>query len=290
MVDVERCIVCEGGDFQLLYDSSYHGSVEEATRFFLTDRKRAVHGDIRRCRQCAFEFTSPQFTPHDYERIYSSIPPAPDGSTAREQQRRFTNLARRVRRDVQQGRFLDFGCGDGSFCRFLPEFHGVGFELRADEARWGDGVYYGTLDRARHTETAFADRSFDFAVAWDVLEHLPEIERDMASLLALLKPGGFLFVTVPNVASLLARMQGSRWNCRLLEHLWYFSPETLSRFLTRLGFRQRYIAAWAYPTSLGILGARIEQTYDVRLPIPKSIARLTIALPIGLMLGVFQRG
>ena len=62
-----------------------------------------------------------------------------------------------------------------------------------------------------------------FITAFDVFEHLPGC-RDVALHPArVLKPGGHLYVTVPDIGSANGAGRGRRWNMLLLEHLWYFS-------------------------------------------------------------------
>jgi hypothetical protein len=93
---------------------------------------------------------------------------------------------------------------------------------------------------------------------------------------------------VPNVASTVARLSGERWNCYLLEHLWYFSPDTLSIFLRRHGFAKRMIRPFLFPADLGTLASRVEQTYAIKLPLPSFLRNLTVPLPAGVMFGAFQ--
>lgn len=44
----------------------------------------------------------------------------------------------------------------------------------------------------------FPDNTFSSIIAFDVLEHIKELDRTLAELGRVLKPGGFLYVTVPN--------------------------------------------------------------------------------------------
>ena len=48
---------------------------------------------------------------------------------------------------------------------------------------------------------------FDAVVAGDVLEHLAHPERFVARMLAALRPGGFLLISVPNVANVVIRLE-----------------------------------------------------------------------------------
>jgi SAM-dependent methyltransferase len=290
MRNLTTCLACGSENHAVVLEPTYGGGVEEAHRFFLSHRERAVHGRILRCRDCGFQFTSPQFEPFEYDRIYGSIPPPPADAPPSADEQRFVRLSGFVRARQEPARFLDFGCGGGRFLAQMPDYQGVGFEVRTGQPlRWDGRICHGELGEARRTLDAFADRSFDFAVAWDVLEHLPRIEDDLRAIHALLRPGGLCFVTVPDVSSPAAKLLGRRWGCYLLEHLWYFSPKTLGMFMARMGFKRRHDARIGYPASLGALCDRIGQTFGMGLKLPAAVGQAVLPLPIGLLFGVYER-
>ena len=54
----------------------------------------------------------------------------------------------------------------------------------------------------------------------------------------LLRPGGEVWISCPNAASLWRRVFGRAWvNWHVPFHLWHFSPLTLRKVLDRAGFR-----------------------------------------------------
>jgi len=61
------------------------------------------------------------------------------------------------------------------------------------------------------------------------------LARNVLLLRTLLKPGGRLYLTLPDSSSWVAGVTGQKWNMLLLEHLWYFNPDTLRRFCARCG-------------------------------------------------------
>jgi SAM-dependent methyltransferase len=133
--------------------------------------------------------------------------------------------------------------------------------------------------------------SFDFIVAWDVLEHLAEPVRQMQRLMTLLKPGGRIYLTLPDSASWAARVSGEKWNMLLLEHLWYFDPATLRRLLGRCGLTVDTIGPISYPVDLATVLLRARQTYGAWVPSPPTIlARFIVRLPIGLMFVAASKG
>lgn len=288
----DPCLVCGCAGHDLLYKPTYQASLDEAPGYFLAHRTATAHGPIVRCRSCGFVFTSPRFSPEDYDRIYQGIPTPHEGDSAFDPAKtaRFRRLARAVRRHIGPGPHLDFGCGDGTFLRVLGYPEGLGFEIgppgrrRAGPAdiitgNWAD--VGGSSD--------IPSQSMDFVTAFDVLEHLPRIREDVALLRGVLKPGGLFFVSVPNVQSMAARIMGRRWNMLLLEHLWYFSPDTLRAFLERSGFEHVETVPVPFDAPVTHIITRLAQTFGLKGALPVGrLSRAVLPVPAGIMLGVYR--
>jgi SAM-dependent methyltransferase len=285
MQHVSACLVCDGRSFVERHPATFEGGWRDAVPYFLTGRTKAVHGRIVRCRDCGFIFTSPQFTLEEYARIYAAV--HADGAAGSPPHSRFAALAQRVRQVEAAGRFLDFGCGSGAFLDAMAGYDGIGFEVADDVpggvARSGR-IVTGDILADGIEQTGLAPASFDFIVAWDVLEHLAEPTQQIARLNTLLKPGARLYLTLPNSASWVARLSGEKWNMLLLEHLWYFDPATMTRFLGRCGFAIDTIRTIGYPVDLATVFLRARQTYGAWVPRPPAfLANVNVKLPIGLM-------
>ena len=114
-----------------------------------------------------------------------------------------------IREHVPPGaRLLDIGCGDGRIAE----------EARACGARYvGVDVSSSAVEfcRAKGLEAAecnldqplpFPDGSFDAVTVFEVLEHLFEPARALAQIARVLKPGGAVVGSVPNIAHLPNRV------------------------------------------------------------------------------------
>ena len=98
-------------------------------------------------------------------------------------------------------RVLDAGCGEG----VLVEEYADRLDITGVDANYSSArVTHGSV-----TALPFADASFDRALCLDVLEHLSyeEQPRALSELFRVLRPGGELFVSVPNLAHLQSRIQ-----------------------------------------------------------------------------------
>lgn len=93
---------------------------------------------------------------------------------------------------------VDIGCGGGALAALLAahfDVQGVEMDpgLRARAASRGLTVHDGSLPDS----IPLPERHFDLVVASEVVEHVRDDRAAVAKLASLLKPGGFLIITVP---------------------------------------------------------------------------------------------
>jgi ubiquinone/menaquinone biosynthesis C-methylase UbiE len=118
---------------------------------------------------------------------------------------------------------LDAGCGSCAKSVLLAArgFQVVGMDFSADalalagETMRRHGVEQRiTLREGDLLNMPFEDGQFSYAISWGVLMHVPDVQRALAELARVLKPGGVLVTSEANMYSLQAI--GMRWLKRLL--------------------------------------------------------------------------
>jgi methionine biosynthesis protein MetW len=147
---------------------------------------------------------------------------------------------------------LDVGCGDGRTSglwlkQYGCDYVGVDISKNALQAAKRLGLEVTQIEDA--SCLPFSEASFDAAVCVEVLEHLFEPHHAAAEVLRVLKPGGVLIVTVPNVAYWRRRLDLAvfgRWNplgdTLSVQQPWrdphirFFNPKTLRAMLASVGF------------------------------------------------------
>ncbi len=142
-------------------------------------------------------------------------------------------------------RVLEAGCYDGHLLELFEEQGalGVGVEpcvAAAEFARSRRGLDVRT---GRLEDVSLADGSFDLVVLSHVLEHVLDPRSTLERCRKLLRDGGTLFVEVPNV--LRPRVE-SAVDFFTFDHLFHFSPATLSRLARRAGF-ERWLCDEEFP-------------------------------------------
>jgi len=166
-------------------------------------------------------------------------------------------LSRRLEKILSQyvsseSRCLDVGCGDGQSgaawlsplgCRYV----GVDISEVAVRNAQTKGLNAILIEDANHLP--FEDSSFEVVLCTEVLEHLFEPQIAAGEILRVLRSGGVLIATVPNVAYWRRRVDllfFGRWNplgdaLSIKEpwrdpHIRFFTPSSLRRMLTSVGF------------------------------------------------------
>jgi SAM-dependent methyltransferase len=95
-----------------------------------------------------------------------------------------------------EGRFIDFGCGDGSLLREAAAlgWDTLGVEFADDVAA---AVAARTSVRVVGRTAAAAEPPADVVHVGDVIEHLTELDCQMPEIVRLVKPGGILLAQGP---------------------------------------------------------------------------------------------
>jgi 2-polyprenyl-3-methyl-5-hydroxy-6-metoxy-1,4-benzoquinol methylase len=146
-------------------------------------------------------------------------------------------------------RVLDIGCGAGATLRWLKAQkvaqETVGVELFEDAAAAArphvDHVVVGNAEALIDSSFGMADKvAFDLVLCLDVLEHMVDPWGFVQKLERLIKPGGLLIGSIPNVRHLrtsLPLLMAGQWRYRsegILDrtHLRFFTKESALELLT----------------------------------------------------------
>lgn len=137
------------------------------------------------------------------------------------------------------GRLIDFGCGAGEFLQRMQQlgWSVQGIDMSPSMAagvsrRLGVRVHAGTLP---HPDVP--PDSADAITMWQVLEHVHDPVSTLRAVGEVLRPGGRLHLSVPNVASRSFAVFREHWHAlELPRHLTHFSPDTLGAVLKDAGF------------------------------------------------------
>ncbi|WNH13993.1 class I SAM-dependent methyltransferase [Thalassobellus suaedae] len=138
---------------------------------------------------------------------------------------------------------LDVGCGTGDFLQTAKDnnWNVTGIEPN-NQAR--DIANKKTNDLVFNTDqlSKFKPESFDVITLWHVLEHLPDLEEQIAAFKKLLKPNGTLIIAVPNYKSYDALYYKNYWAAfDVPRHLWHFNKSSISKLVSKVSMEVKKV-------------------------------------------------
>ncbi len=269
------CNLCGADDASVLYQGR--------------DRLLNLPGEFRlvRCNQCGLIYLNPRPTAQEIGAYYPEQY-HPYTRAIEDERSWFLRLDRRyglrkrcaviTRRVRGVGRLLDVGCATGIFLDGMRRlgWQVQGVELNPEIAayareRLGLPVFAGTLEQA-----AFPSGHFDLVTLWDVLEHVHDPKGALREIARILRPGGWLVLSLPDPDCIEARLFGPYWaGLDMPRHLNIFSRTVLTRFLTETGFT--LLDRIHFTGRYGVLVANMQFWSDERVSNPQ-LRRLLMAI------------
>ena len=200
---------------------------------------------VARCQKCGFHFADQLPSLASYHSYYSTLSKYDLlGSPSALDRQRAAAAVRlcQLRQLDFKARIVDLGCGSGGF---LAALRGAGWEnldgldpapqaaAAAQHLHGLDCVKPGSIANAAQVINL---SQVDLLCLLAVLEHLPELSRDLARLCAHLRPGAQVLIEVPAL-ELFNPDQGEPFGELSLEHIQYFSRASLHNLLGSLGLK-----------------------------------------------------
>jgi 2-polyprenyl-3-methyl-5-hydroxy-6-metoxy-1,4-benzoquinol methylase len=219
-INIDKCPLCESSNQQNLYDD-FEGN------------------HYVRCRNCTLVFQNPRKL-IEYEEDYWKVSIDPDGNRRVHAEEKDKSLKNEFIADINYinkmvpGRILDSGAGYGFFLsgindswdKYAIELSDYCIKHIKDNNK--DGV---TVNSERIEDSHFENDYFEVIYFYHVIEHIDNVHGVMSNLVRMLKPGGLLIISTPNIESFVAkRFEG---NYRLLgaAHILMWSKQTLLKLL-----------------------------------------------------------
>jgi len=210
-MNINQCINCSGSNFSFVYAAK--------------DRFHKLPGkfEIVRCQECGIYYTNPQLPENAIEEYYPEnyicfVPTIDEESNSLKRFDQLVAMSKR-RKQIEKrivgnvGKILDVGCATGIF---LNEMKNHGWDCYGVEPNEKAALYArekldvpinnGTLD-----DSQFPDNYFDVITLWDVLEHVREPNVTLAECYRIIKPGGLIFLSLPNSNSVERHIFNQYW-------------------------------------------------------------------------------
>lgn len=250
MFEYVNCNLCGANDYRILYASTIDETSAGALSYFRQSDPNNLNCRIVACNRCGLVYSNPREKQELLNDVYRSVEDEEYLKQRSWKEASYRWNLQRLERHVAGGRLLDFGCGHGFFLSLLDgRWDACGVEPARAAARYaadtlGQKVYCGFLD-----EVGLEDESFDAVTMFHVLEHVADPTGELERANRLLKPGGYVYVEVPDFGSVLSRWRKRRWWYIMRFHTYYFTRQSLIRMLRETGFEpvdvHRPVKTWS---------------------------------------------
>ncbi|WP_422082750.1 class I SAM-dependent methyltransferase [Ulvibacterium sp.] len=127
---------------------------------------------------------------------------------------------------------LDFGSGTGDFLVAAKNcnWSAIGVEPNSKARKLSKAKGVKVQPEINKLQTD----KFNAITLWHVLEHLPELEEQIAQLISKMDNNGILVIAVPNFRSYDAKYYGQFWAAYdVPRHLWHFSRNAMKKLFSR---------------------------------------------------------
>ena len=216
-----NCNLCGSNNYRVIY------SMPDA-RYFVDEWFSIVE-----CMNCGLGFVNPRPTSSEMSKYYPKPYYDYFDQDLGYHSRRYAAEAKFLSTIPSQSDklLLDIGCANGDFPRFMQQrgWRVEGVEVYQKSKAITDFKVY----KQDFREIEVNEPRYDAITAWAVLEHVHDPMAYFKKAAQVLKPGGIFVFLVTNFKSLSSR-------CLFREdiprHLYFFSEETIRRYLAESGF------------------------------------------------------
>lgn len=138
---------------------------------------------------------------------------------------------RTIKHLPKKGKLLEIGCAEGAFLKIAQkngmEVEGIELNQNAAEKARNEGL---KVHSQLLTDFLLANKreKFDVVCAYQVLEHISNVKQFLEEAITCLKPGGLLFISVPNMDSFLKYDDGGILNFPPHHQGWY-TPNVMKK-------------------------------------------------------------
>lgn len=139
-------------------------------------------------------------------------------------------------------KLLEIGCSAGMFLsqvkKYVGEIAGIDYDRTAAKfasKKCGCNIFDGDIEKA-----PFTKNYFDVICIFQTLEHIENPYAYLLKAKEYLRPGGILYIEVPNLRDALIHVYHLPCHYNFYfhtAHLWYFTARSLNKLVRKVGFR-----------------------------------------------------
>ncbi|MFH1037842.1 MAG: class I SAM-dependent methyltransferase [PVC group bacterium] len=200
--------------------------------------------NLHRCDGCHTVFASEMPSAQELANVYQSSHPDGYLLEKKNRQRNFQRLIKTLAKYVdhnKQVKLLDVGASIGLFLEtvhvIFPHWELLGVEASSTATEMAARRYGIKLIQGMFETIDLLPDNQDIITMLDLIEHVRSPLEVICQANRLLKSGGILVISTPNIESWTSRLFRSHWWGFRCMHTLYFSPLSMKQMLAKGGFR-----------------------------------------------------
>ena len=241
-------------DFNVLFDYSMeeHDSQEGVEGYLVPGKEWGRHV---KCKNCQLIYMNPMEKVSKTNEYYSKAKNTHAPTIRESYLRTAESQVSLIQKYANGTNLLDIGCAQGFFLFGASKagYTTKGIEIAQDAAAYAIREFGLDIEAKPFEELQFAENYFDVVTLWQVLEHVPYPLMMLKAVHRILKPGGLLVVSTPNIEAIPAKILRKRWWDIKRLHINQFTTRTLTDILQNTGFKNISSASYRGFVSLSIL-------------------------------------
>jgi len=256
LFEYRDCPCCGQNDFEVLFKSNMKpDDFDVLLDYSMEEYDSQEWGRYVKCKDCHLIYMNPlekvSKTNEYYCKAKNTHAPTVRDSFLRTAQ----SQLRLIKRYASGTNLLDVGCAQGFFLFHASKagYSAKGIEISQDAVAYARKEFGLDVESKPFEEVRFAENHFDVVTLWQVLEHVPYPLMMLKEVHRILKPGGLLVVSTPNIGGIPAKILRQRWWDIKRLHINQFATKTLMDVLRNAGFKNISSVSFRGFVSLSIL-------------------------------------
>lgn len=210
------------------------------TRIFLKNTSAVDNGEmfnLAKCSRCGLVYLNPRPLKKYIGKYYSSESYWDQKANPKKSYGYLLNI---IKHKIKSGRVLDIGAATGLF---LSNFKKGNWEIEGTDiskiaAKIAKNKYGLVIKIGDFLDIKYPTNYFDLVTFNNVLEHLYKPKETLVKVHKVLKKGGTVLITVPNLDSFGSKLFKNSWYALdVPRHLYHFTPSTLKKMIVDSGFK-----------------------------------------------------
>ncbi len=193
------------------------------------------------CDNCGLVYVNPRPTREEIGKFYPDEGYYQENESLANKYNRLlrNSKVRKIEKFSKKGNILDIGCGNGDFLSAMEArgWHSYGTDVSLNACQLASKKLQ-NIYNCELQECDFSDEIFDAITLNHVFEHFTKPKQEIEEIHRIIKPGGLLYLSLPNIKSRQFEITKGFWHhLEMPRHVYHFSPTTIRSFLEKNGFK-----------------------------------------------------